>query len=602
MTLGVGEEFAGYVIERQLGSGGMGEVYLARHPRLPRSDALKILREDISADTAFRERFIREADSIAGLSHPNIVSVYDRGETRGLLWIATQFVDGTDAAKLLKARYPAGMPVDVAARIVSAVADALDYAHEEHGLLHRDVKPANILLAKPTSDGTQRIYLADFGIARPLEDPAGLTATNFTVGTVAYAAPEQLMGQQISGRADQYALAATAFHLLTGSSPYRDPNPITVISQHLTQPPPLLSTMRRDLAALDPVIQKAMAKDPQQRYPRCSDFARALREAHQQVVDPSAATQHATPAAQPPFPAAAHNSAQPVSGRRTRTVPLLAAVGVAFTAALVYAGTQLGKTSNTVESAPTANTTSMLTPTTPATAAPLPPLTPTPKSTVQPDDSSPPISNGAAYIITRSGKTACRLTGQSVDCYVQFNANADKEVINGKPMTGVSFMVDGSQRWLTDGRGDHDYTTLEYGAVYHALNWTIKSYDQGTIFINDVTGMGMMISAQGFTTIQPGSPTNLGDNPSEGMPCADKDRIVPSGNGELICNIVSTGPFVLQWKRFTQSGLETVTRGAVCAPTGAEGDFRFARSTDDYLVWCVRASYAPNATWVPYQP
>ena len=381
MTLGVGGEFAGYTIERQLGSGGMGEVYLARHPRLPRSDALKILREDISADTAFRERFIREADSIAGLSHPNIVSVYDRGENGGLLWIATQFVDGTDAAKLLKGRYPAGMPVDFVAAVVSAIADALDYAHEEKGLLHRDVKPANILLAKPTSDGTQRIYLADFGIARPLDDPAGLTATNFTVGTVAYAAPEQLMGQPISGHADQYALAATAFHLLTGFPPYRDPNPITVISQHLTQPPPLLSTMRRDLPALDPVMQKAMAKDPQQRYPRCSDFARALSEAHQHVVDPSAATQHATPTAHRRFTSASNDrAAQPVSGRRSRAVPLLAAVGVAFTAALVYAGTQFGKTSHTVESAPTTTTATSVAP--PSSQSPASPAAPTaPSST-----------------------------------------------------------------------------------------------------------------------------------------------------------------------------------------------------------------------------
>ena len=167
-------------------------------------------------------------------------------------------------------------------------------------------------------------------------------------------------------------------------------------------------------------------------------------------------------------------------------------------------------------------------------------------------------------------------------------------------MTGVAFSPDGSMQWLTADRGDHDYTTLEYGSKFQALNWTIKSYSQGTIFTNDTTGMGMMISAQGFTTIQPGSPTDQGNTPTEGRPCTDKDKIIPFGNGEMICDIVSTGPFVLQWRPFTKTGLESVTRGASCAPTDISGDFRFARSTDDYLVWCV--GYPDNPKWSPVQP
>ena len=276
VSVTVGATFAGYTILRMLGSGGMAEVYLAQHPRLPRSDALKVMSEAITADTEFRERFHREADLAATLWHPHIVGVHDRGEFEGHLWISMDYVEGTDAAQLVKDRYPAGMPIEDVCAIVTAVADALDYAHKR-GLLHRDVKPANILLTEP-EDGKRRIMLADFGIARPLGDISGLTATNFTVGTLAYAAPEQLMGADIDGRADQYALAATAFHLLTGSPPYQHSNPVAVISQHLNAAPPKLADRRSDLAHLDQVLLKALAKNPADRFDHCRAFATALND------------------------------------------------------------------------------------------------------------------------------------------------------------------------------------------------------------------------------------------------------------------------------------------------------------------------------------
>jgi serine/threonine-protein kinase len=296
MPLADGTTFAGYTIVRRLGSGGMGEVYLARHPRLPRQDALKVLRHEVSADGEFRERFNREADIAAALWHPHIVGVHDRGEFDGQLWISMDYVDGTDAGRLLGERYPDGMPADEVAEIVTAVADALDYAHQRN-LLHRDVKPANILLANPQSDG-QRILLADFGIARWADDPSGLTATNMTVGTVSYAAPEQLMGGHLDGRADQYALAATAFHLLTGSPPFQHTNPAVVISQHLSASPPAIGDRRPDLSALDPVLAKALAKNPNDRFERCSDFARAL--GHRLGDVPPDATRLSPAAADPP--------------------------------------------------------------------------------------------------------------------------------------------------------------------------------------------------------------------------------------------------------------------------------------------------------------
>ncbi len=313
MSLGVGEVFAGYTVVRQIGNDGMGEVYLAQHPRLPRQEALKVLRPEISSDDSFRQRFIREADSIAALEHPNIVTVHDRGENAGRLWIATQYVDGADAAQLLRDRYPAGMPADEAATIIAAIAEALDHAHDR-GLLHRDVKPANILLTHADRDGSRRIYLADFGIARPLDDPTGLTSTNFALGTFAYAAPEQLMGKPVDGRADQYALAATAFHLLTGRQVFADTNQIAVIGRHLTEPAPRLSTVRPDLAPYDAAFARALAKNPADRFPRCQDFAQAITHAavHSGTANPSTA-----PTQQAPVPA-------PTQGRELKAAPGLA--------------------------------------------------------------------------------------------------------------------------------------------------------------------------------------------------------------------------------------------------------------------------------------
>jgi serine/threonine-protein kinase len=276
VPLAEGQEIAGYTILRSLGAGGMGEVYLAQHPRLPRRDALKVLSTSVCADSEYCERFKREADIAASLWHPHIVEVHDRGEVDGQLWIAMDYVEGTDAACLLAERYQDGMPPDEVVRIVTAVADALDYAHQRN-LTHRDVKPANILISKPDTDD-ERIMLADFGIARRGDDASGLTGTNMTVGTVAYAAPEQLKGDEIDGRADQYALAATAFQLLTGSPPFKHSNPAVVISQHLTSVPPEIGSRRPELSSLGPAFDKALAKAPEDRYDRCIEFARALAQ------------------------------------------------------------------------------------------------------------------------------------------------------------------------------------------------------------------------------------------------------------------------------------------------------------------------------------
>ena len=276
MALPDGEGFADYTILRVLGSGGMGEVYLAEHPRLPRRDALKVLGGDVSHDQEYRQRFNQEAEMVATLRHPNIVTIYDRGDYDGRLWISMEYIDGTDAARLLTDRYPDGIPAEDVVRIVTAIAGALDYAHSR-SLLHRDIKPANILLGHPDS-GENRIFLADFGVARWVGQTSNLTGTDMTVGTVTYAAPEQLKGEEIDGHADQYALAATAYHLLTGSAPFDNTNPTAVISAHLTAPPPSIGDDNPDLSRFGPVFAKAMAKNPADRYPRCLDFAQAMQD------------------------------------------------------------------------------------------------------------------------------------------------------------------------------------------------------------------------------------------------------------------------------------------------------------------------------------
>ncbi|MCV7220810.1 serine/threonine protein kinase [Mycolicibacterium elephantis] len=344
MPLGDGTKFAGYTIERQLGAGGMGEVYLAQHPRLPRHDALKVLRSDISSDPDYVERFNREADLASKLWHPHIVGIHDRGKYRGRLWISMDFVDGIDAGRLLQ-DYPDGMPRQDVLVIVTAVSAALDYAHGMN-LLHRDVKPANILISD-AHHGERRILLTDFGVARDLTDTASgsLTATNMTVGTAAYAAPEQLMGLDLDGRADQYSLAATAYHLLTGVQLFQHSNPAVVIGKHLNEEPPRISWVRSDLRPFDEVLARALAKSPDERFTTCTDFARALEQSlesddYTSTLSPNAMETMVAPVATPPPPATPMVSAPATSsagtGRKLIGVAVISAVVLAAVAVVAY--------------------------------------------------------------------------------------------------------------------------------------------------------------------------------------------------------------------------------------------------------------------------
>ncbi|WP_063041462.1 serine/threonine-protein kinase [Nocardia grenadensis] len=275
MLLNSGDVFAGFTVERLLGEGGMGAVYLARHPRLGKQTALKLLKPELFADAAIRTRFEREADLAAALDHPSIVTVYDRGVEGDHLWMCMQYIDGADAGTV----NPLALAPEKAVQIIAGVADALDYAHGM-GVLHRDVKPSNILLARANPGQGERVFLTDFGLARLRAETVRLTQTGMFTATLAFASPEQMTGGDMDGRSDQYSLACALYWLLTGMAPFDSPNPADIIHGNLQLAPPPLAVKRRGLPpGLDPVLAKAMAKHPGHRYRTCVEFARAAEQA-----------------------------------------------------------------------------------------------------------------------------------------------------------------------------------------------------------------------------------------------------------------------------------------------------------------------------------
>jgi serine/threonine-protein kinase len=273
--LGAGSRVAGYRLEEQIGAGGMAMVYRARDERLGRLVALKIMAPALAADEMFRQRFIRESRAAAAVDDPHIIPVYDAGEADGVLFIAIRYVSGGDVGSLLRREGPLA-PAQVAS-IISPVASALDAAHAS-GLVHRDVKPTNMLL--DTRPGRpDHVYLSDFGLSKGVRS-GGLTGTGQFLGTPDYTPPEQIEGRPVDGRTDQYALACAAFELLTGSVPFAPSEGWAVVWAHLNKPPPTVTARRPDVSpVVDQVLARALAKAPQNRYPSCWEFAAALREA-----------------------------------------------------------------------------------------------------------------------------------------------------------------------------------------------------------------------------------------------------------------------------------------------------------------------------------
>jgi serine/threonine protein kinase len=285
----IGTEFAGYRIMGVLGHGGMSVVYAAEHFRLKRMVALKLLSPALAADETFRDRFTRESHIAAVLDHPNIIPIYDADEAEGFLYIAMRRVEGDDLRTLLEEER--ALSLEQTLFFIGQVAGALDHAHE-HGLVHRDVKPANILIARPSN----HVYLADFGVAKQSSAP-GLTKTGHFIGTFEYAAPEQIEGRSVDGRTDLYGLGCVLYHCLAGGPPFQTDTEAAVIRAHLVDPPPKLTDERPDLPqAINHVVATAMAKTKEDRYSSCEEFMSALRA----IAPRTPASGKGTIAAEPP--------------------------------------------------------------------------------------------------------------------------------------------------------------------------------------------------------------------------------------------------------------------------------------------------------------
>ena len=272
-----GSQLAGYVIEEQVGAGGMAVVFRARDSVLGRLAALKVLSPALAADQAFRVRFLRESRAVASVEEPHIIPVYGAGDADGVLYIATKFVSGGDLADVLQ-RAGGVLEPPRAAMFIEQVAAALDAAHAA-GLVHRDVKPGNVLVDVVQGRG-EHAYLSDFGLSKPAMAATGLTATGTFLGTPDYAPPEQIQGQPVDGRGDQYSLACMAFALLTGNLPFHRQETMATLFAHLNDPVPPLSRFRGDLPpGTDAVLARGLAKEARDRYARCGEFATALRAA-----------------------------------------------------------------------------------------------------------------------------------------------------------------------------------------------------------------------------------------------------------------------------------------------------------------------------------
>jgi serine/threonine-protein kinase len=265
-------EIAGYRVERLIARGGMSSVYLAHHLRLQRKVALKLMAPELAQDERFRERFLRESQLAASLDHPNVVPIYDADDADGVLYIAMRFVEGSDLRSLLQ-REGTLAPAR-ALGIVAQAGNGLDAAHRR-GLVHRDIKPGNLLLGED-----DHVYLADFGLTKQASSQTGLTATGQLVGTVDYVAPEQIQGQEVDGRTDVYSLACVLFECLAGGKPFDKDSEVAILWAHMQDPPPPIRERRPELPeGLESVLVKGMAKKPEDRYATCRDLVEAARRA-----------------------------------------------------------------------------------------------------------------------------------------------------------------------------------------------------------------------------------------------------------------------------------------------------------------------------------
>ena len=316
-----------YEVERVLGTGGMGAVFLARDPRLDRLVAVKVVAPELASSAALRQRFLREARTIARLHHPHIVDVYTAGEANGLLYFIMQYVPGESLRDYLDREKR--LPPDRAAVILCDLANALAYAHGQ-GVVHRDIKPENVLIDTRTGSA----HLTDFGVARAFQDTDDrMTGTGLIIGSPRYMSPEQAAGErELDGRSDIYSLGLIGYEMLTGEPTFSGASPVSVIAKQITEVPPPVATRAEGVPlALGHAIDRAVAKDPNERWPDAGAMAAALADAvHGRTQG------HAAPVTRPP--------------RARRKTALLAGIGaLVVIAGGVWAARNLGASRPTVD-------------------------------------------------------------------------------------------------------------------------------------------------------------------------------------------------------------------------------------------------------------
>ncbi len=313
----VGDEFAGYRLRAVLGRGGMSVVYQAENPRLGSVIALKVLAPELAGDDAFRTRFLEESRIAASLNHPNVIPIYDAGSSDGLLYIAMRYVSGTDMRQMIKKR--GRLLPGTAWFLLGQAARALDAAHRK-GLVHRDVKPGNLLVERggdDDADDPDHLYLTDFGITKHATSRSGLTATGQFLGTIDYVAPEQIRGMPVLGLADQYSLGCVLYECLTGRVPFEKDLDAAIIFAHVEEAPAMPTVLRPDLPpAVDEVFSRVLAKEPADRYENCREFIEAARIAlGSPAAEPQARTSLSGAAAGPPTGTSARSLAAEPPGR-----------------------------------------------------------------------------------------------------------------------------------------------------------------------------------------------------------------------------------------------------------------------------------------------
>jgi serine/threonine protein kinase len=491
-----GTQVAGYLIGEQIGRGGMAVVYRAHDVRLDRWVALKILAPEIASDESFRQRFISESRAAAAVDHPHVIPVFEAGEADGVLFIAMRYVGGGDLRTLLGQTGP--MDAMRACTIIGQIASALDAAHAS-GLVHRDVKPANMLLGVVAGSGhPDHVYLSDFGLSKQALSAAGLTMAGQFLGTLDYIAPEQIEGRPVDGRADLYALASAAFEMLSGAPPFEREQKNALLWAQLSEPPPPLTARRPDLPpAVDRIMAKALAKSPDDRFASCLEFAAGLRAAcglesgpggQIPAGPPRVATELARPvqkaspvvqSARPVQSAGGWPSAPPASLRAPapapRGRPRRRAAATAVVAVLVLLGLAAGAfallRSRVPHSHPVAGNSRSV------TTSPASPASASPANSGNPANSGSPASTVQAYVAAinskdyrRAWNLGGRNTGPSYQSFVQGFGTTAKDTATILSVTGniVTARINAQQ---TDG------TVKTYQGTYTVEGGVITKFN-----------------------------------------------------------------------------------------------------------------------------